>query len=82
MAQQLMDVEIATPEELVRLGSKEAWKRLHAVNSGTWTTMLIALEGAVTGQRLKEISEEKKIELRSFVKEQKQLAKAARALAR
>ena len=56
-----------TPEDLQRLGAEEAWLRIRLrVDSGACLHQLQALAGAVAGVPKKELSPERRGELKTF----------------
>lgn len=62
----LKDVEINTPQELIDMGSKEAYLRIKMVDRGACYNMLCALEGAIQGVRWKYLDDEEKKKLKGF----------------
>lgn len=67
--QKLIQAGITTPDELRKLGSKEAIRRVRqAADPGACCMMLYALEGAIRGVRSKELPEAVKQELKAFHK--------------
>lgn len=66
---QLKEVGIETCEELIRLGSKEAFKRIRKIDSSACINKLYALEGAIQGIRWHNLSHELKAELKDFYAE-------------
>lgn len=66
VATKLKEVGISTPEELRVLGSKQAFLRLQAVDSGACLHELMALEGAIRGIRKYDLPEEVKADLKRF----------------
>ena len=67
LADNLRRVDINTPEELRAVGACEAWLRIRArVDSGACLHQLTALAGADAGIPKKELSPERKAELRAF----------------
>lgn len=67
----LKKVGITTPEGLVSLGAEEAWLRMKANDPGVCLHQLYALEGAILGVPKKNLSKERKAELRAFFKAEK-----------
>lgn len=57
---------ICTAEELLSLGSKEAFRKIRGIDSGACLNSLYALEGAIQGIRWHLLPEEKKLELKEF----------------
>ena len=67
LADNLRRVEITTPEELRAVGACEAWLRIRTrVDSGACFHQITALAGAEEGVPKKELSPERKAELRAF----------------
>jgi len=66
---QLADVGITTIEQLIEVGSREAWLRILATDSSACIMRLSALEGAIQGVRWHFLDEETKESLRQFYKE-------------
>jgi DNA transformation protein and related proteins len=66
LQEKLIDVGINTPEELIVTGSKEAFIRIKAVDNTACYNMLCALEGAIQGIRWHNLTDEIKMELKSF----------------
>ena len=64
--EQLNEVGIKTPDELKKLGSKEAWRRIRAMDPSACIHRLYGLEGAIQGVRKTELPNEKKAELKEF----------------
>jgi len=62
----LIAVGICSPGELRRVGAKEAFTRIRAIDSGACLHMLYGLQGAVEGIRDTELSESAKEDLRLF----------------
>jgi len=63
---QLIAVGIDTPEKLRELGTEKTFVRLKAYDSGSCFHKLTAIEGAVQGIPKKDISDERKAQLRKF----------------
>jgi len=59
---------ISTPEELISLGSKEAFLRIRLQDPTACLHMLYGLEGAVEGIPDTQLCEETKQELKAFFK--------------
>ena len=67
LAKKLKLVGISKPEQLIKLGSKNAIIRLSTLeNSGACINMLYALEGAIRGVRWHDLSREEKDVLLAF----------------
>lgn len=64
----LKAVGINTAEELLQIGSKEAFIRIRIIDSGACLHMLYGLEGAVRGVKDSLLPEETKQELKKFYK--------------
>ena len=66
-AENLRRVGIDTPEQLRAAGAKEAWLRIRLqVDGGACLHLLQGLEAAVEGIPKKELTAEKKAELRDY----------------
>lgn len=63
---QLHAVGIDTPEQLLSLGSREAWLRIQAIDPSACYNRLCALEGAVRGVRWHDLDDGTKAELKAF----------------
>ena len=60
-------IGIDTPEKLRKVGAEEAWLQIHLnVDPGACFHQLQALAGAVAGMPKKNMSPERKAELKSF----------------
>ncbi len=70
---QLNDVGISTVDELIDIGSKEAWLRIKQTDESTCINRLKALEGAIQNIRWHDLSDEDKNNLRQFYNEQKEI---------
>ena len=68
---QLNDVGISTVDELINIGSKEAWLRIKEVDESACLNRLMALEGAIQNIRWHDLSEEDKKNLKDFYNLQK-----------
>ncbi|MDD4689975.1 MAG: TfoX/Sxy family protein [Eubacteriales bacterium] len=66
LEKQLFDVGITTEEELRRVGSREAWVRIHKCDPSACYMRLCALEGAIQGIRWHNLGSETKISLKEF----------------
>ncbi|WP_070000727.1 TfoX/Sxy family protein [Cellulosilyticum sp. I15G10I2] len=64
--EQLNSVGIKTLNELIEIGSKQAWLKIRAVDDSACINRLCALEGAIQGVRWHNLSEEIKSDLREF----------------
>lgn len=63
---QLNEVGITTVDELVDLGSREAWLKIKAIDESACIHRLYALEGAIQGIKKSELQENEKIQLKEF----------------
>ena len=70
---QLNDVGINTADELIDIGSKEAWLRIKEVDESACLNRLMALEGAIQNIRWHNLSEEDKKNLKDFYNLQKEI---------
>ena len=68
---QLNDVGINTNDDLINLGSKEAWLKIKEIDDSACLNRLMALEGAIQNIRWHNLSEEDKDNLRNFYNCQK-----------
>lgn len=67
LAENLSSVGIKTPEALRKTGAEEAWLQIRSrVDSGACLHQLQALAGAVEGIPKKDLSPERKAELKAF----------------
>lgn len=67
LAQNLLAVGIETPEALKTVGAEEAWLRIRLkVDAGACLHQLQALAGAVAGVPKKDLSPERKAQLKAF----------------
>lgn len=64
--EQLNQVGITTVDQLVDLGSKEAWLRIKAIDDSACINRLQGIEGAIQGVKKKDLPEEVKEDLREF----------------
>jgi DNA transformation protein len=71
LEKQLNDVGINTLDELIDLGSKEAWLKIQEIDESACLNRLMALEGAIQNIRWHNLSEEDKDNLRNFYNSQK-----------
>ncbi|RGX57018.1 competence protein TfoX [Anaerotruncus sp. AF02-27] len=71
LEQQLLDAGIDSPDELRRVGSREAWLRIQAFDPSACLHRLSALEGAIRGVRKAELDEGVKAQLKQFYREHK-----------
>lgn len=63
---QLKKVGIETCEDLMKLGSKEAFQRIRRIDGSACVNRLYAIEGAIQGVRWHYLSQEDKAQLRAF----------------
>lgn len=63
---QLNQVGIFTAEELIQIGSKQAWLKIKAIDPSACINRLYALEGAIQNINKKYLPQEKKEELKEF----------------
>lgn len=66
MERKLTAVGITSSEELIRIGSKQAFLQLKQIYPNVCLVHLYALEGAVCNTEFHSLSEEKKKELKEF----------------
>ena len=71
LEKQLNDVGINTNDDLINLGSKEAWLKIKEIDDSACLNRLMALEGAIQNIRWHNLSEEDKDNLRNFYNCQK-----------
>lgn len=63
---QLNQVQIETYEQLKEIGSQQAWLKIKAIDESACYNRLLSLDGAVQKIRKKDLSPEKKAELKEF----------------
>lgn len=68
LEKQLVAVGIDTPEKLRETGAEQVFLKLKAYDPGSCLHKLTAIEGAVKGIPKKNISEQRKKELKEFFK--------------
>ena len=66
VAEKLIQIGIATPEELRAIGSEQAFIRIQTIDETACFSMLQGLEGAVQGIRWHNLPKERKKELKEF----------------
>ncbi len=66
LEEQLNDVGINTVDDLIDLGSKEAWLKIKDVDESACINRLMALEGAIQNIRWHDLSDRDKKNLRDF----------------
>jgi TfoX C-terminal domain. len=71
LEKQLNDVGINTVDDLINLGSKDAWLKIKEIDDSACLNRLMALEGAIQNIRWHNLSEEDKDNLRDFYNSQK-----------
>ena len=64
--EQLNEVGINTVDELIDIGSKEAWLKIKEVDDSACINRLMALEGAIQNIRWHDLSDEDKNNLKEF----------------
>ena len=64
--EQLNGVGINTVDELIDIGSKEAWLKIKEVDDSACINRLMALEGAIQNIRWHDLSEDDKNNLKNF----------------
>ena len=68
---QLNDIGINTVDELIDIGSKEAWLRIKEIDDSACMNRLMALEGAIQNIRWHDLSDGDKKNLKDFYNLQK-----------
>ena len=63
---QLNDVGISTVDDLMDIGSKEAWLRIRQMDESACINRLMALEGAIQNVRWHDLSDSDKRNLKDF----------------
>ena len=66
LAKQLHEVGIESLEELKKVGARQTWLKIKAIDSSACYNRLCALEGAIQGIRWHDLSEKDKKELKEF----------------
>ncbi len=66
LEKQLVEVDIATADELKRVGSRDAWLRILMRDPSACLMRLSALEGAIRGVRWHDLDDETKASLKQF----------------
>ena len=69
---QLNDAGIETVDDLIDIGSKEAWLRIRQMDESACINRLMALEGAIQNIRWHDLSDTDKKDLKDFYSMQKQ----------
>ena len=70
---QLKDVGIITADDLMDIGSKEAWLKIKEIDESACINRLMALEGAIQNIRWHDLSEDDKKNLKDFYNSHKLL---------
>ncbi|MBP2022183.1 DNA transformation protein [Clostridium punense] len=70
---QLGEVGIHTIEALKKVGSKQAWLDIRAIDSSACINRLCALEGAIQETRWHNLSSEVKVQLKEFYNSVKEI---------
>ena len=68
---QLREVGITTPEELQKIGTKQAWLQIQQIDKSACINRLYALEGAIMGVHRYDLPEAVKEDLRGFYRKHK-----------
>ena len=68
-AAKLMQVGINTVDELITLGTEQAFIRLQALDAGACLSLLYGIDGAISNTKWNKISTERKQELKTFHKQ-------------
>lgn len=71
LEKQLNDVGIDTADDLINIGSKEAWLKIKKIDESACLNRLMALEGAVQNIRWHNLSDDDKKNLKDFYNLQK-----------
>ena len=67
--EQLMQAGIHSADELKRIGAREAWLRIQAIDESACIHRLMALEGAIQGVKKSMLDDGVKADLKSFYRE-------------
>lgn len=67
--EQLMQVGIHSADELKRIGAREAWLRIQAIDESACIHRLMALEGAIQGVKKSMLDDGVKADLKAFYRE-------------
>ncbi|HEX2919693.1 MAG TPA: TfoX/Sxy family protein [Bacteroidales bacterium] len=73
LADKLISVGITTPNDLIDTGSQDAMIKIKTIDPNACINMLFALEGAVQGIRWHDLDEDKKLELKQFFNQLKNI---------
>ena len=68
-AAKLMQVGINNIDELITLGTEQAFIRLQALDAGACLCLLYSIDGAISNTKWNKISAERKHELKTFHKQ-------------
>ena len=71
LEKQLNEVDIFTYDDLVNIGSQEAWLKIKAIDSSACVNRLMALEGAIQNIRWHNLSDNEKKHLKDFYEKNK-----------
>ena len=66
LEEQLNDVGISTVDDLIDIGSKEAWLKIREIDETACINRLMALEGAIQNIRWHDLSDADKKNLKEF----------------
>ena len=69
IARQLNAVGVYTYDDLINIGSREAWLKIKAVDPSACINRLMGLEGAIQNVRWHNLPENEKQSLKDFYKE-------------
>ncbi len=69
--EQLMQVGVNSTEELKRIGAKDAWLRIQAIDESACIHRLMALEGAIQGVKKSMLPDGVKADLKEFYQQHK-----------
>jgi len=70
---QLNDVVINTADDLMDIGSMEAWLKIKEIDESACIKRLMALEGAIQNIHWHDLSDDDKINLKDFYKNHKSI---------
>ena len=68
---QLNDVGINTIDDLINVGSREAWLKIREIDDSACLNRLMALEGAIQNIRWHDLCDDDKSNLKDFYNRQK-----------
>ena len=71
LEEQLNQVGITTVSELKEIGSKEAWLKIQKIDESACIHRLMAIEGAIQGEKKTMLTDEVKVDLKKFYQEHK-----------